>query len=232
MSEPRESAASSADAPVLRPVALDLDGTLVNSEDVFELAGDELLSRRGYRHTPEIRGLMLGKRGEEAFAALIDHLDLPESIETLRAEASELFRHFAADRLALMPHAADLIDRVTAAGLPAAVCTSSGRDYLHRTLERFGLNDQFKLLLGAEDVTHGKPHPEIYRTAAERLGVPTDALLVLEDSGTGCAAGVASGAFTVAVPNRHTAEMNFDGAAFLAEGLADPRLQRLITPKR
>ena len=209
-------------------VAFDLDGTLINSEDVFEKAGDELLARRGHEHTPEVRGLMLGKRAEEAFEALIGHLSLPDSVDDLIHEVGELFRGHAEDILALMPGVEPLLERVAAADLPTAVCTSSGGDYLRETLSRFDLLDRFDVLLGAEDVRRGKPHPEIYRTAAERLGVSTDSLLVLEDSGTGCAAGVASGATTVAVPNRHTAAMDFRGARFVADGLTDPRIADLI----
>ena len=214
--------------PPIEAVAFDCDGLLVNSEDVFELAGDDLLARRGHVHTPEVRGLMLGKRADEAFGALIEHLSLPDSVENLAAEVGELFRGHAEGRLALMPGVNELLDAVDAAGLPKAVCTSSGRRYLGETLDRFGLGERFDLRLAAEDVTRGKPDPEIYRTAADRLGVPVGSLLVLEDSGAGCAAGVASGAVTVAVPNRHTAAMDFSGAAFVAEGLGDPRVRGLL----
>ncbi len=217
-------------ASPIQAVAFDFDGLLINSEDVFEKAGDELLARRGHRHTPEVRALMLGKRADEAFTALIEHLSLPDSVEELTAEVGVLFRSHAEGTLALMPGVLPLLDRVREAGLPAAVCTSSGGRYLRETLDRFGLRDRFELLLGAEDVTHGKPHPEIYRTAAERLGAPVASLLVLEDSGTGCAAGVASGAMTVAVPNRHTAAMNFAGAALIADGLSDPRIAERLAP--
>ncbi|MFH5806480.1 HAD family hydrolase, partial [Alienimonas sp. DA493] len=212
----------------IQAVAFDLDGTLINSEDVFEKAGDELLARRGHEHTPEVRGLMLGKRADEAFAALIDHLGLTESAEELIAELGELFRGHAEGGLELMPGALPLLDRVAAEGLPTAVCTSSDRAYLHETLARFELIDRFDVLLGAEDVERGKPNPEIYLAAADRLGVPVGDLLVLEDSETGCAAGVASGAVAVAVPNRHTAAMDFSGAAFVADGLTDARIAELL----
>ena len=221
-------------SPSVAAVAFDLDGLLVNSEDVFELAGNDLLSRRGHVHSAEIRGLMLGKRAPEAFAALIEHLSrtdnpLTDTVEELIAEVGDLFRQHAGGRLELMPGARALLDAVAAAGLPTAVCTSSGGAYLRETLGRFGLLERFDALLGAEDVSRGKPHPEIYRAAADRLGVPVGSLLVLEDSGTGCAAGVASGAVTVAVPNRHTAAMDFAGAAFVADGLTDPRIAGLLT---
>ncbi|WP_165700803.1 HAD family hydrolase [Alienimonas californiensis] len=212
----------------LRAVAFDLDGTLINSEDVFEKAGNDLLARRGHEHTPEVRGLMLGKRADEAFTALINHLGLTETADELIVELGDLFRGHAEGLLGLMPGALPLLDRVAAEGLPTAVCTSSDRAYLRETLTRFDLLERFDVLLGAEDVTRGKPNPEIYLAAAERLGVPIAEMLVLEDSETGCAAGVASGAVTVAVPNRHTAAMDFTGAAFVADGLTDDRIADLF----
>ena len=63
-----------------------------------------------------------------------------------------------------------------------------------------------------------------YLLAAQRLDLPPEAMLVLEDSGNGCAAAVASGAFAVAVPNRHTREHSFHGAKLIADTLADPRI--------
>ena len=195
---------------------------------MFEKAGEDLLARRGHAFDAAVRAVMIGKRADEAFPAMIAHLSLTDTVEVLRAEASELFRGHLAGTLALMPGALALLDAVRAAGVQACVCSSSGRGYLAEMCDALGIADRFEFLLGAEDVARGKPHPEIYETAAAKLGVPTARLLVLEDSGTGCAAGVASGAVTVAVPNRHTAAMDFSGAAFAAGGLDDDRIAGLL----
>ena len=200
---------------------------------MFEKAGAELLARRGHAFDEAVRAVMIGKRADEAFPAMIAHLGLTDpvrdTVPALRAEASELFRSHLSGTLALMPGALDLLDRVRAAGLPACVCSSSGRGYLAEMTATLGIAGHFQFLLGAEDVAIGKPHPEIYRTAAVRLGVPVAELLVLEDSGIGCAAGAAAGAFTVAVPNRHTAAMDFSPADSVAEGLGDPRIAALLS---
>ena len=194
---------------------------------MFERAGTDLLARRGHTFDDAVRAVMIGKRADEAFPAMIAHLGLPDvpenAVAALRAEASDLFGGHLDALLSLMPGATGLLDAVRAAGLPACVCSSSGRDYLADMCGRLGIADRFDFLLGAEDVTRGKPHPEIYETAAAKMNVPASHLLVLEDSATGCAAGVAAGAVTVAVPNRHTAAMDFTDAAFIADGLADPR---------
>jgi beta-phosphoglucomutase-like phosphatase (HAD superfamily) len=83
-------------------------------------------------------------------------------------------------------------------------------------------------VLTAADVTHGKPHPEIYQSAARRLGVDVAEMLVLEDSENGCKAAVAAGAIAVAVPGGHSRRHDFTGARFIAESLADPRIYDLL----
>ena len=84
---------------------------------------------------------------------------------------------------------------------------------MHHVLGRFDLLKYFPLTLTAEDVTHGKPHPEIYLTAAARLNVSPSEMLVLEDSETGTRAAAAAGAFVVSVPNVHTAAGDFSMAS-------------------
>jgi HAD superfamily hydrolase (TIGR01509 family) len=127
-----------------------------------------------------------------------------------------------------MPGAALLLEQMVQRGLPRGVATSSGPDFAHDVLSRVGLRDRFGFVLTSADVTHGKPHPEIYERAAERLGVAPAEMLVLEDSENGCRAAVAAGAVVVAVPGGHSRRHDFTGAHLVAESLADPRITRLL----
>ena len=76
---------------------------------------------------------------------------------------------------------------------------------------RLNLKQRFQFILTAEDIRRGKPDPEVYLLAAKRLDFKPDQMMVLEDSANGCCAAVTAGAFTVAVPNRHTCNHNFAG---------------------
>ena len=80
----------------------------------------------------------------------------------------------------------------------------------------------------AEDIAEGKPHPEIYLTAARRFGIPPAEMLVLEDSQNGCLAAVRAGAFTVAVPGEHSLGQDFSMASLTIESLTDPRLYEAL----
>ncbi len=112
-------------------------------------------------------------------------------------------------RLAPMPGLFELLEALEKAGIPKAVCTSSRRRVLKKLLGTFHLEPRFAFTLTAEDVTRGKPDPEIYLKAAARFGVLPQQTMVLEDSPAGCTAGHAAGAFVVAVPNPNSREMDF-----------------------
>ena len=91
-------------------------------------------------------------------------------------------------------------------------------------LTTLGLKNRFRFILTSQDIHRGKPDPEIYRLAAAHLGIPPSQMMVLEDSGNGCRAAVAAGAYTVAIPNRHTRDHKFEGVKLVADTLADPRI--------
>lgn len=214
--------------PRIEAVVFDLDGLMLNTEDVFSIAGCRLLERRNLAMTEEIHQRMLGRRPDEAFQALKELSGISDSIESLKQETRTLFYEIAEDHLSIMPGLFELLDMIETADLPKAVATSSPRDYMEHLLEKFDLLHRFPVTLTAEDVVHGKPHPEIYLTAASQLDVAPDRMLVLEDSETGTRAAAAAGAVTVSVPNCHTANGDFSMAWLKVPSLEDRSLLDLL----
>lgn len=214
--------------PTIEAIVFDLDGLMLNTEDIFRLTGREMLARRGLLMTDEIHHRMLGRRPDEALQVMKDLTGITATIEELRNETAQLFEAIAADRLEMMPGVSDLLDLIEGLGLPKAVATSSPRDYVDEMLGRFNLGHRFSFALTAEDVTHGKPHPEIYLTAAGRLSVEPSRMLVFEDSETGTRAAAAAGAVTVSVPNRHTERGDFGMAWMRVNSLAAPEVSSLL----
>ena len=212
--------------PGIRAVVFDMDGLMLNTEDVFELAGRQLLERRGLEMTDMIRHSMLGRRPVDAFNALILHTGMTDRIEDLMHETKELFEEIAGNSLATMPGLHDVLELVDSRNLPLAVATSSPRAYMTPLLERFELLHRFHFTLTAEDVTHGKPHPEIYQLAASKLNVSPAQMLVLEDSETGTRAAHAAGAYIVSVPNRHTAIGDFSMSRLRIDSLLHDLLRK------
>ena len=213
--------------PPPRAVVFDVDGLMFNTEDVYWMVGEELLRRRGRTFTRELSDAMMGLTPEPTFAVMIRWHGLDDTWQDLLAESEEIFGQLE-EHLAPMPGLIELLDALEAAGIPKAIGSSSSRRMLAAVLSRFEMEPRFAFTLAAEDLTHGKPHPEVYLKAAERLGVRPQEILVLEDSQTGCQAATAAGAFTVAVPGTHSRSQDFSIASLVIESLADPRLYEAL----
>lgn len=215
--------------PVLRGVALDMDGLLFDTERIYWQVGDTVLSRRGRRYCAELQQRMMGRIGVAAVEQMIDFHELDDSPQDLLDESDELYGQLLPELLRPMPGLDAWVTALQQSGIPFALTTSSRRRWVDIIFEGIGWHDSLAFVLTGDDVQNGKPHPEMYLKAAGHFEIEPSEMLVLEDSGNGCAAGVASGAQTVAIPNEHTKNQDFSGAILIAESLTDPRLLQLLT---
>lgn len=209
----------------LQAVVFDLDGLMANTEDLYELAGDDILGRRGKTHDHALRVQMMGRPVADSMQIMIDYHALADKLDDILVEVETVIAKLMESSLETMPGLLELLDELDRVGIRKAVATSGTRRYADNVLTRLNLKHRFEFILTAEDIRRGKPDPEVYLLAASRLQLAPLAMMVLEDSANGCRAGVAAGAFTVAVPNRHTRQHEFPGARFVAETLADPRIR-------
>ena len=196
----------------MRVVVFDMDGLMFNTEELYTLAGTELLRRRGHPFTEALKDEMMGLQPRPSFEVMIRRCNLGETWQELAEESNRLFISVLEGRLAPMPGLLPLLDALERAGIRKAIGTSSCRELVRACLTPFDLERRFQFVLTAEDITHGKPHPEIYLTAARRFGVPPAEMMVLEDSQNGCRAAAAAGAFAVAVPGQHSRGHDFSTA--------------------
>jgi HAD superfamily hydrolase (TIGR01509 family) len=208
----------------IQAVVFDLDGLMVNTEELYEDVGAELLRRRGRKFTGPLLDAMMGRPTRVALQIMIDWHQLEATVPQLEAETDALFPDILDRRLALLSGLPELLAALEQAGIPKAVATSSRRSFVIDVLSRFDLVPRFAFLLTSEDVTNGKPDPEIYVTACQRLSCPPQQVMVLEDSENGCRAAVAAGTYAVAVPGFHSRNHSFTGTRFIAQTLADPRI--------
>jgi HAD superfamily hydrolase (TIGR01509 family) len=214
--------------PALRAVVFDLDGLIANTEDLYDQAGETVLGRRGKTYDADLRERIMGRPVVDAIQMIIDCHSLPDTVNDLMCECGEVLEKLIETSLAPMPGVMSLIEDLQSAQMPIAVATSATSEYADNVLARLGLKHRFRFILTAKDIHHGKPDPEIYLLAADRLGIPSEQMMVLEDSANGCRAAIAAGAFTVAVPNRHTAAHSFDGVNLKADTLNDPRIREAL----
>ena len=205
-------------------VVFDLDGLMINSEEIYSQVGCELLKRRGKEIWDGLTNAMMGRTAREAFSIMIEWCDLAETVDQLQVESDEIFDHLAEAHLEPKPGLIDLLNALASVSIPRAVATSSRRRYAQDILARFDWEFRFEFVLSGDDVTRGKPHPEIYESAACRFGLRPSQLMVLEDSENGCLAAINAGTFTVAVPGKHSENQDFSRTALVADSLYDPRI--------
>ncbi len=191
--------------PALTPtqpaaVLFDMDGTLVDSEKVWDVALHELAAHAGGTLSETARLAMIGSSMATSMRILREDLAQPDRDEAadvawLEKRVEELF----AEGLVWRPGALELLRAVRAAGLPTALVTSTGRRLVEVALDTLG-RENFDAVVCGDEVSAPKPDPAPYRAAAQLLGVKIEDCVAIEDSPTGMASAVASGAAVLAVP--------------------------------
>jgi HAD superfamily hydrolase (TIGR01509 family) len=181
-------------------VLFDMDGTLVDSEKVWDVALYELATRAGGTLSDAGRRAMVGGSMAQTMRIMRDELGQPQrdsapDVAWLEARVHELF----GAGLQWRPGARELLAAVRAAGLPTALVTSTGRKLVEVALETLG-RDNFDVVVCGDEVARQKPDPTPYLTAAELLGVAVGDCVAIEDSPAGVASAHASGAAVLAVP--------------------------------
>jgi HAD superfamily hydrolase (TIGR01509 family) len=213
---------------MIRAVVFDLDGLMFDTEALFFRVGSEALAARGKTFTDEIMQAMIGRRSAEVGHVLKDLAGIDEPVEVILGEIRERFYAVMDTAVAPTPGLVTLLDHLESRSLPRAVATSSKQSYAQRLLAGHGLSRHFDFVLASEDVSRGKPDPEIYLLAAERFGVSPGAMMVLEDSPAGLAAAKSAGAMAVAVPHEHSPAVALKAADLIVPRLDDPALLALL----
>lgn len=187
----------------------DMDGLLVDSEGLAAEAMDRLLTEYRLTRKPEVHGKLLGRRLVEALAIVREGYGMDEDVEILIARYSDLRIEALRGSVKAMPGARDIIARARLAGLPVALATSGMRIHADISLGETGLAGLFDSETTGDEVTRGKPAPDLFLMAAERLGVEPGGAVVLEDSPLGVEAAKAAGMRVIAVLGHSEREVNF-----------------------
>lgn len=191
-------------------IIFDMDGLLVDSEVVWQKAEQALLAERGYEYTDEVRENIIGKRLDEFMTYLHDHYQFTETVEELIDELIERMLNLIPVEVNARPGAQAMIDYVVKNNIPHAIASSSAMVIINATLQAQGWDENFPIRCSADDDKNGKPAPDVYLRAAQRVGVAPERCLALEDSPNGSRAAVAAGMTCYAVPDlSHTTAQAF-----------------------
>ncbi|HEY7142180.1 MAG TPA: HAD family phosphatase [Methylomirabilota bacterium] len=219
-------------APGPRAAVFDMDGVLVNNARFHREAWRRLAGEEGFALTdPEFWRHAIGRPVEEAVPRILGR-PVPAADAVRLARRKTALYHELADGHALpVPGVVEFIRALAAAGVPRALATSAAAESAARILGGVGLAGAFPVQVTAGQVRRGKPDPEVYLTAAARLGVPPAACVVFEDAVVGVEAARRAGMTVVGLTTAHAeAELREAGAAWTAPDFTGLAWEPLASP--
>jgi HAD superfamily hydrolase (TIGR01509 family) len=187
---------------VIEAVVFDLDGVLLDSEQVWDEVREQLVKERGGRWHERAQTEMMGMSSVEWARYMHDELDVPEPPEEISAEVVQRLEDVYRKQLPLIDGAQEAVERL-AARWPLGLASSSNRELIDLVLELSGLAPFFRVTVSSEEVPRGKPAPDVYFEAARGLGAPPERCAALEDSQNGIRSAKAAGMRVIAIPNQH-----------------------------
>lgn len=187
---------------MIEAVVFDLDGVVVDTEQVWDDVREQLVRERGGRWHGGAQAAMMGMSSPEWSRFMHDELGLVDPPAEINDEVvRRMLARYRTD-LPLIDGAVDAVHRL-AAEFPLAVASSSNRPLIEAVLERAAIAERFAAIVSSEEVERGKPAPDVYIEAARRLGVEPARCAAVEDSSNGIRAAHAAGMRVLALPNAH-----------------------------
>lgn len=184
----------------IEAVIFDMNGVIIDDEQVHEFAFKEVCKKYGVTLTSkEYSNLCMGRTDEECFIKIIEKFKVKDiSVKKLIDLKSRKYLELIQKNIKSFPHAIKLITSLKA-NFRLALTSSSNRDEINMILAYFKINDFFEVIVSAQDIVHGKPHPEPYLLTAKKLKVSPKNCLVIEDSKNGVDAAKSAGMYCIGV---------------------------------
>jgi HAD superfamily hydrolase (TIGR01509 family) len=185
---------------VIDAVVFDLDGVLLQTEELWDEVRERYVRERGGRYDAEAQRAMMGMSSLEWSRYIHEGLGVDEAPEVISREVAGLLEERYRERLPLIDGAEEAVRRL-AARWPLGLASSSNRSLIDAALSLSALAPCFRVTVSSEEVTRGKPAPDVYLEAARRLTVPPERCAAVEDSHSGIRAAAAAGMRVLAIPN-------------------------------
>jgi HAD superfamily hydrolase (TIGR01509 family) len=187
---------------MLSAIIFDLDGVLADSEPWWTEIDAKLLAEHGVTYRGEYHRNVVGVSYRLAVEFYKNAFGLSVATDEMMRRRGEIATEFFANRVGLFPNVKEVLEELRQMKLHLAIATSSVSASARPFLDRHGLTKFFEVIVTGEEVEHGKPAPDIYLCAAQKLGIPAEACLVVEDALPGVAAAKAASMRVVAIPDR------------------------------
>ena len=197
-----------------KAVIFDMDGVIIDSEQVHKEAAYVLIDQLGFSVSETLFETFTGRRSVDCWQMMMDAQEKAVSYDPakLAEEEEDIFfsLYYGEAKAELVPGVQELMMKFRSLGLKLIVASSSPIIAIEKMLTHFRLESVFSGYVSGEQVTHGKPEPDIFLAAAEKLGVDPADCLVIEDSDAGLMAAKRAGmkAIGYANPNSHNQQLN------------------------
>jgi HAD superfamily hydrolase (TIGR01509 family) len=206
----------------IKAVVFNKDGVLADSESINLRSAFEVFGAHGYELAPGDEPAIIGRHPRDYVPFLATRYRIPAAEQRRMIHQQDLlYTRLWREEGRLCHGARKVLDDVRRLGLGVGLATSSSRREVETFIHRFDLAACFDVTLSLDDVARAKPHPEIYVTAARRLGIPSSGMLVVEDSEHGVQAAKGAGAICAAVRTTTVRPERMTGADIHIDSLAD-----------
>ena len=212
---------------MIKGVIFDMDGVIVDSEELHEHCEKEVLKQYNVLLTPEIFQEVKGMRDKETFHYYSRRFDIQEHPEVLSQKKMELFMKLMQKRMRMYPGFKDLAKQCKDK-FKVGLVTSSSKQSVSTILKHFDIKHLFDAIVTAEDVVLAKPYPEPYVKIAEKLHVKANQCLVIEDAIHGITSAKTAGAKCIAVTNTFSKkQLQETSADYIIKSLRELNIERI-----
>lgn len=218
----------------LQAALFDMDGVLVDNARFWRQHWSDFAQQQGRTLTPEQYDQFInGRVAASSLPYVLGRQLLPDELTELSSLLDAGYRQLYAPHLAPTTGLGTFLDWLSAHGIRCAVGSSAPPENIDLVLDGLRIRPYFDALVNATMIRHGKPDPEIYLTAADRLGTSPAQCVVFEDAFSGIEAGLRANMRVVALATTHTrAELAKTGATLIIDNFADPALMAWISANR
>lgn len=203
----------------LTALILDMDGVIIDSEPLHLEAFSALMSDIGVPYTPEMHARFLGMKDSRIMEILIAEHKITHEAAALLQRKEDLLHNLVGSHGQAMPGLEELIGIVKQKGWKLALASSSSLPTINLVIDTLNIRSCFDTIASGDEVEHGKPAPDVFLLAAQRLETDPHTCLVIEDTYNGIRAAKAAGMFCIAVPCKATEQQDHSQADWQTSSL-------------
>lgn len=212
-------------------IVFDMDGVLIDSEPLHLLAYQKFLFDFGLTFLEKDNQNFLGMKDLDCAKHLVEHHKLSITAQEFVARKESVLHQLFLDQLKMQPGVKQTLENAHKLNIPAVIASSATMPTIELVVDLTGTRKYFRHLCSGDEVPNGKPAPDVFLLAAERLGVKPSECLVIEDTFNGVCAAKAAGMMCIAIPCQATRHQDFAHADLVLASMEEVKLEELIAPR-